>query len=357
MAECTAVQARAGELAALAPERAQADEPHLVACSACRDEVARTRAVLRGLDRIPVTEPSRDLSASVMSRISSAPPPAWLAKSAPRPTVAPRRAPPTEPPPGFFASMNVRAFALPAAGLALVLALVVLVRPSADSRLARLTPSPSAMPAVESESPLPGGEVTLAKLTGRASAFDEGAWKDVAEGQSFPQGRRLRTEPGAKASLALPDGSRVDVAADSELFAFADRIRLRRGRARFDIRHRPERIFRVLVPDGEIRVLGTLFDVESRPQGTRVHLLHGRLEVQCDRAVERLEDGEGATFSGTKLTKLTAAAPLATSDDFPPATSTSEVPAHPDEPTSVGPDPKPTIDAEPAKGPAPTGLQ
>ena len=377
--ECAAVVARVEELAALSAMHAQLEEPHLVVCAECREEVARTRDVLAGLDAVPVQQPKRDLSEQVMSRIATSPAPAW-AKAAARPVARPvatpaseaRRPAVPEPPPGFFASFNMRALTVPAFAFAAVLLAVAAFRGGPGRELAHHTPTAS--PIVEEPmlaTPIlttrGAPAIQIAAVSGRLTAFDQGTWKDIAAGGAIAAGQRIQVEHGGHATLALADGTKLEVAQDTELVPFTDRVRLRHGSARFDVKHRPERTFRVLVPDGEVRVLGTLFDVDAKPSSTLVHLLAGRLEVQCATQVERLEDGDSATIGAGRLTKLAAAAHAdagpgvasdATVGGRPADAFPSDVAVQPDVPvTPGGHDPRPTVQATAATGPAPEGLK
>jgi ferric-dicitrate binding protein FerR (iron transport regulator) len=350
--ECKAVLARVEDLAALSAMHAQLEEPHLVVCAECREQVARTRDVLAGLDAIPRLEPRGDLADRVMAKIAMAPPPAWASRATPRPAVPP---PASREVPGFMAWVASRPFAMPAFAMAAVVALAVMLRPG-PRELAQQVAHPS--PIVEEPATPAAGAPALeiAQLTGTMQAFEQGTWKDLAGGAKLPAGQRVQVARGGHATLAFPDGSRVELAAESEAVPFADRVRLRRGSARFDIKHRPERTFRVLVPDGEVRVLGTLFTVDARPAATLVHLLSGHIEVQCGTQVERLEDGDSATIGAGHLSKLLASAAPATAGEVA-SPGPAGIPESADAPVMPATDPHPAVQATPATGPAPQGLQ
>jgi hypothetical protein len=278
-------------------------------------------------------------------------------------------------PPGFLAFLAGRPLAVPTVAFALVAVAWITLRPGPGVQVAHRSAEggspfrPAASPIVEEPAVDVGSlgpAVRIARLEGTVQAFDEGTWKDLASGAALKEGQRLQSAAGARATLALPDGSRLEVAADTELVPFAERVRLRRGSVRFDVQHRPERIFRVLVPDGEVRVLGTLFDVGVKPAGTRVHLLHGRVEVQCGAQVVLLADGDSATIGGGRLAHIAASG--AAGDSTPAGSSepssgesqtsaVSEAAVPPDAPVVPGPDPRPAVEATAASGPAPAGLR
>lgn len=98
------------------------------------------------------------------------------------------------------------------------------------------------------------------------------------------------TGRGERRPLALADGSTVTLDADSavtaDLAGAERRVTLLRGRAFFDVA-RDGRPFVVQVPEGEIRVLGTRFDV---------NLLDGAAEVTVG-------EGRVGVGSGTQLTR------------------------------------------------------
>ncbi|WP_323718531.1 FecR family protein [Paracoccus aminovorans] len=96
-------------------------------------------------------------------------------------------------------------------------------------------------------------------------------------------------------SVTLDDGSTVLLDADSAL-AEADtptqrRVRLLRGGAYFEVR--PGSLpFVVETPEGEVRVLGTGFDVQLLQGAVAVTLVHGRVEVSGAAGSAVLEPGQ-----------------------------------------------------------------
>jgi transmembrane sensor len=95
--------------------------------------------------------------------------------------------------------------------------------------------------------------------------------------------------PGERLAVRLPDGSRATLNAGSEvryrrgfsllpgLPAGRRRVRLQ-GEAFFDVVP-GERSFQVAAADASVRVLGTRFNVRSRPAGLEVAVEEGRVEV------------------------------------------------------------------------------
>jgi transmembrane sensor len=89
---------------------------------------------------------------------------------------------------------------------------------------------------------------------------------------------------GESRRIDLPDGSWVLLDADSELrirySAGERRMRLDRGRARFNVAHEPGRPFIVDAGDNMVIAHGTIFDVAVGPRGAHVALLRGEIEVR-----------------------------------------------------------------------------
>jgi transmembrane sensor len=93
----------------------------------------------------------------------------------------------------------------------------------------------------------------------------------------------LRTGVGEQRTLALADGTRVELNTRSELVTrYDDRTRkviLKSGEAHFDVAKQPQRPFVVVAGEHEIAALGTTFVVRQDPSGLTVTLLEGRVAV------------------------------------------------------------------------------
>jgi len=89
---------------------------------------------------------------------------------------------------------------------------------------------------------------------------------------------------GESRRIDLPNGSWVLLDADSELrirySAGQRRMRLDRGRARFNVAHEPGRPFIVDAGDSMVIAHGTIFDVAVGARGAHVALLRGEIEVR-----------------------------------------------------------------------------
>jgi transmembrane sensor len=96
----------------------------------------------------------------------------------------------------------------------------------------------------------------------------------------------VETLPAERRSLALADGSRVDLNARSkmqiDLGRRERRVRLSQGEAFFNVAHDSSRPFFVETPQGEIRVTGTIFNVrQTADAGVEVTVLEGAVQVRA----------------------------------------------------------------------------
>ncbi|MCE6990157.1 FecR family protein [Dyadobacter sp. CY323] len=104
-----------------------------------------------------------------------------------------------------------------------------------------------------------------------------------------------RTSFGEIRRFSLPDGSKVVLNSNSVLkiprFGFGTKTRevLLSGEANFDIRHTRDhqRFIVKTINSLEVEVLGTEFDVYSRPRGTKVILNKGKVQLRYQQGQDR----------------------------------------------------------------------
>lgn len=93
----------------------------------------------------------------------------------------------------------------------------------------------------------------------------------------------LATRVGEHASMALTDGSRLELNSDSAVrVAYSEGariIRLDRGEAFFTVAHETQRPFWVVADRTWIRAVGTAFNVYQRADGVRVTVSEGQVKV------------------------------------------------------------------------------
>lgn len=104
--------------------------------------------------------------------------------------------------------------------------------------------------------------------------------------------RNIATAAAQRQNLTLPDGSRVELNAQTALAvdftAAARRVRLAGGEAFFQVSRDPARPFYVETPAGSVRVTGTQFNVRSESPGAlEVTVLEGSVQVQPGGAAVR----------------------------------------------------------------------
>ncbi|MBD9480142.1 FecR domain-containing protein [Pseudoxanthomonas sp. PXM02] len=113
-----------------------------------------------------------------------------------------------------------------------------------------------------------------------------GLWKH--EAPRAPAELHLVAETGAPRKMTLPDGSRLDLDAGSEVvvqFSSQRRqVELVRGQAYFSVAKDPGKPFEVRAGGAMAQALGTHFSVARRNEGVRVVVTEGRVQVSDLRA-------------------------------------------------------------------------
>lgn len=88
---------------------------------------------------------------------------------------------------------------------------------------------------------------------------------------------------GEQKTIVLSDGSTIQMNARSALSVSFDRMQrlvsLFEGQATFTVTHDPARPFLVAAADGQTKAIGTVFDVDMRPQEVAVTVLDGTVSV------------------------------------------------------------------------------
>jgi transmembrane sensor len=119
-----------------------------------------------------------------------------------------------------------------------------------------------------------------------------------------------RTAVAERRSIELADGSTVVLNARSsvsvDLSRGLRRVELRDGEVFFDVAHAPERPFVVRTAGGEIRVVGTKFNVRKDRSGAAVTVVEGRVAVHASAATSD-EDAQRMLSAGEQV-QLTASA-------------------------------------------------
>ncbi len=94
---------------------------------------------------------------------------------------------------------------------------------------------------------------------------------------------RHETRFGQMETVKLPDGSSIAVNSESSIAVRYDRVRrevtLEKGEAKFDIAHDAFRPFTVLVRNGQVRALGTSFNIVREHDRVTVSLFEGSVGI------------------------------------------------------------------------------
>jgi len=121
------------------------------------------------------------------------------------------------------------------------------------------------------------------------------AWRMLGEPAAGLQ-RTAVAAPGHSETLDLPDGTRIVLDSGARLsvrYQSGRRsVALQQGAAFFEVAHDPDRPFVVDAGLGEIRVLGTSFEIERADRSLTVSVLQGKVDVR-DRAGDRARLGAG----------------------------------------------------------------
>ena len=121
---------------------------------------------------------------------------------------------------------------------------------------------------------------------------------------------KVATIAAQRSTLSLPDGSRTELNARTELvtdFRHGRRfVRLEKGEAFFSVAKDTVHPFSVETPGGTVRVTGTQFNVRLAPDGRpEVTLLEGSVEIQNSLAHLKLDPGQQLSATG-ELRSLSA---------------------------------------------------
>ena len=115
-----------------------------------------------------------------------------------------------------------------------------------------------------------------------------------------PQPWLIETAPGEQRTVTLDDGSQVVL--DGATRLALDRrhpreVTLKTGRALFEVEHDEARPFLVQVGDTTLTDLGTVFDVTHLPDGVRVSVSEGQVQVDARAGRALLNPGDSVIAS------------------------------------------------------------
>lgn len=101
-------------------------------------------------------------------------------------------------------------------------------------------------------------------------------------------------DKGEKASLTLPEGSKVAINSDSKITYYNDYNQKNRyvklaGEAYFEVKHNPEKIFIVECGDIKVRVLGTSFGIKTYENEDNISIVLNSGKIQLTTPKEEIE--------------------------------------------------------------------
>jgi hypothetical protein len=253
--------------------------------------------------------------------------------------------------------------------LAAVLAFVVLwpvTRDPASSATVAVREEPPApvKPEVR-EAPAPVVEPPPVLAVATRVESVAGAWirepdapeRSLAEGERLRQGSFVRTPAKSNALLRLPDESRARLSPDSEVWLASTHPRMvflsvKRGRLSVQASHARREAFIVEAQDSvSVRVVGTVFSVESTPGKVVVTVHEGYVQVDLRGPdQEFVGPGERLEVNTARLTTKRRALTARDRQAFQELGVVSEEAAAPSRPTSGGMGTAPAQERPPTTG-------
>lgn len=121
------------------------------------------------------------------------------------------------------------------------------------------------------------------------------------------------TAPGKQRNITLADGSEIimntDTAVSVDYSAQHRQITLHDGEAYFVVAPDAQRPFEVQTPSGQVRALGTEFNIKTGHEKVTVTVYQHAVRVTAEngKAIDSLPEGQQVDFSDTDLSAVTAA--------------------------------------------------
>jgi uncharacterized protein (TIGR03435 family) len=138
--------------------------------------------------------------------------------------------------------------------------------------------------------------VTVQAVDGTLHRIFNGEARAIPPGEKVDAGSLLRSDRSTRATLALADGSRVEVRPLSELSVepVSDGVRIHLSKGGIIVEAAKQRAGHLYVQtqDVTVSVLGTVFLVNAEAEGSRVAVIQGEVHVQHGTALKTLLPGE-----------------------------------------------------------------
>ncbi|MEM9290824.1 MAG: FecR domain-containing protein [Acidobacteriota bacterium] len=146
------------------------------------------------------------------------------------------------------------------------------------------------------EGATPSSSARVAALDGQLLQLERDAYLDLQANEEVPFGEVVRSTRDSGAVLELPDGSRVEMAARSEIQLGRRNggtvIRLRQGNVIVDAAPQGSGRLYVDSEDCLVTVRGTVFSVNRGTKGSRVSVVEGQVQVDTQAQSHTLAPGD-----------------------------------------------------------------
>jgi uncharacterized protein (TIGR03435 family) len=138
--------------------------------------------------------------------------------------------------------------------------------------------------------------ITVQAVDGTLHSISNGKPQSTRYGDKIESGTLLRSAQGTRATLALADGSLVEVRPVSELSVepASDGVRIRLSKGGIIVNAAEQRAGHLYVQtkDVMVSVVGTVFLVNAEEEGSRVAVIQGEVHVQHGATVKKLLPGD-----------------------------------------------------------------
>jgi TonB family protein len=154
--------------------------------------------------------------------------------------------------------------------------------------------------------------VGLETASGRpdtAHLLEAGRWRALAGGRPLAVGARIRSGEATRLRLRAGDGIELALNRGAELVVLPDGVRLERGELLCE-RARKGPAYRIVVPTGEVLVVGTRLHVASAPGLALVEVLRGEVRLVTGAGSATAAAGEEGVLAAGRAPRVALAADL-----------------------------------------------
>ena len=153
---------------------------------------------------------------------------------------------------------------------------------------------------------------SVARIDGSLQMNSDGNdWHAVSVGEPLPEGALLRTDAGTRAALDFGDGVSVRLNAGSMIgLKSVDRIELENGEVYVDAtpqasQARSDQSLTIETLHGNVRHLGTQYEVRSSASGMQVSVREGRVQIVNGQRLLQAASGEQVSLTEGQVSRAT----------------------------------------------------